>query len=352
MNFTEKELAQYYNMTQPKSTKTIQFMYLDSLQQLANAKNNYGADLLYFIVKNDNLPLYNNLIAKGVKFKYDTMTQSGETLLHMVKDSTMLSALLLTDAKNYIHIKDKNSNTLLHRYIDKPMLLEKILPFFSEYDDLDNQKKPLLKNFTLKTPKNVNDFLSIFQLLKGKLNVAFEYKNENPFLFSLIHIANTEQIKKLLNLGIDFSILSKKGNNIAGYLVEAGLYEKIDLLESSHINLNHKNQKGETALMIALKIENGSAVKHLIKGGMNPMKEEIQLWLKTPIETAMEAFLFWLSKEGNIEKIKEYNLIKESKSYINRIAKDSECIAILEKMMLEDTLIEDKRSMPSKRLKI
>jgi hypothetical protein len=350
MNFTEKELAEYYSMTQPLSEKSFYFMHLDNLQSLADTKNSYGADLIYFLVKNDNVNLYNNLSYKGVKFKYDNITQSGETLLHTVKDIRMLETLLLTDAKKLIHIKDKKDNTLLHRYIDKPILLKKIAPFFQNYNDLENKSKPLLKNFTVKNYKNVNDFLNIYQLFDGKLNISFEFKNGNPFLFSLVHTASPEQIKKMFDLGIDFSILSTKGNNLASYLIESGLYEKISLLDLTKIDLNHKNKEGKSPLILALDIENGSAVKYLIQGGLNPTQEEIEKWLKTPIETAMEAFVLWLSKEGNIEKIKKYNLLKESKSYINRIAENSTCISILEKMILEETLDDEKK--PIKKMKL
>ena len=351
MSFTENELAQYYKMAHPKSIKSVYFMHKDNLQNLIDAKNNYGADFLYFIIKNDNTPLYNSLIHKGVNFNYDTITQSGETLLHVVKDIRMLEILLTTSAKKYIFYEDKKNNTILHRYINKTSLVEAIKPYFKDYQEKEDN--PILKNINIQSSGDVNKFLKIYDLFDRKLNITFEDKNQTPFLFSLMYHASAEQIKKIIDTSIDLSILSSQGNNLAHYLIETGLYERLDLFKSySKIDLNHQNKEGRSPLMTALSIGNGNAINYLIKGGLNPMLEEINQWLKTPIITAIEAFGFWLSKEGSIKKIKEYNLLKEAKSYTGRLAKDPTFHAILEKMILEESLLSDTCAPTPKKLKI
>lgn len=351
MSFTEKELSEYHRLAHPKSPSSIHRFHQDLIQEMVNQKNSYGADFLYFLVKNDNTPLYNNLIYHGVKFNYQTITQAGETLLHMVKDIRMLEILMQTDAKDYIYKKDKNENTVLHRYINNMDLIKKIRPHFFNYNDFDKQQKPLLKGFNLQKLSDVNNFLNIYSLFNKKLNIEFEYKKNTPFLFALIYLANQEQLKKIEDTHVDFTMLSQEGNNIVHYLIETGKYEKIDYLKSiSKEHFNQKNNHGDTPLTIALKIENGTAINFLVKKGIKPSLDEINLWLKTPILTAMEAFASWMYDENNLKTLKNNELLSHAKSYIGRVAKEDKLHALLEKLILEENM--DSGIKPVKKMKI
>jgi len=215
------------------------------------ATDDYNNNILIVILdnffENDNvfIDCINYLIDKGIDI--NQQNEYKETPLSIVYNNQNFDVLKL--------LIEKNANININ--IDKTPFIIELLKTFSTIRNSNNvfyRKRGVLREiinlcFDKITNVNIIDPTNGLSLL---MIIYIFLKDDRYFNQYFNKIINTE-----LNIGVDLNIQDENGNTILMYVVESNdIPISKKLLRNPNININLKNNEGDTALDIALKEKN------------------------------------------------------------------------------------------------
>jgi len=170
--------------------------------------------------------------------------------------------------------------------------------------------------------------LSVFIVIVGGIfffSLKMElYKEKQILTKYLIHSAengDTEAIETFIKLGIDVNARDDEGNTVLMYVAKEG-HESVvrKLLKHEHIVYDAKNEKGETALMFAAN-SNEAVLKLLLEKGadINEKNEEGETALMYVKDVKTANFLLGKGLRGRFKAYGQ-NLVYDSKNNIDWFA--------------------------------
>lgn len=199
------------------------------LQQGANIDyvDEDGLNLFYFAIFNEKLEFAKELVALGFKLNINPQDKRHALAIAALKNNLEIMHYLYTlgfDAQNSV--------------LDKDNLLEFVLQ---------------TPNEDLKRPEgtysdvNATTFLHLAQMFQPKLNMKRKLGYHNLALQSNSSYS-VEYLKILLQLGVDINKNNKSYSPLQFIRVDERMTEKLNLLLTKEIDINHQDDDGDTAL--------------------------------------------------------------------------------------------------------
>jgi len=352
----------------------------ESLLSVATALNNTTPNFIQYLL--DNME-YNHC---------QTSKNKENPLLNILKsknpNTLEITRMILNKCgDSIVKQQDKFLNTPLHvasqsNYKDSPEVIE-LLFAFGALDSLEKRdmygKFPLIRAFESDNPRK-NEVISI--LINKGANTDIKYKNQTPLILAAIE-GNEQIVKKLFenpktaktiefkddndktalltnaasknpNMNIIRFLVDKQGaniettdqfgNNALFYAIENGSLPLIKYLLTAQrrkLNVGHKNNDGETALMKAVQKNRVDIVKLLLSSGadINAVNNDGDSVLMYAIESDNPDLIRYLITQNKID-IKHSNNLGRTVLHI-AVTRDSKNIVSIIKVIL-DNIDKDK----------
>jgi hypothetical protein len=322
---------------------------LNALHLINHEKIN-GVSFIYYITKNNNINLMNHLLNKyHDKMILNHLTLSKENILHITSSVEMFNILMNTPLKSHIYDTDNKGNTLLHKYISNFKLLEKIKPFFEDINIVNDNNQSPLAFFRLS--RKVDEFIQLYELFDKKINLNIT-NNKGIFIpFALFEKYETKEIKKLLDLGIDFTQKDENNNTLFHFIAKSNaLCQKLPIFEKGHSiyrYINDKNNENKTAAQMCLNKHTHIGLGTFIHHGLELNADEIEDILS--INNTQYKYLFrsvflnYFQKSNLVfDTIIQGNLLNQLNDLVKEKQKDSTYIGVnfLERMKIFDAYYE------------
>ena len=237
--------------------KTIKFLIKKGAD--INITNKEGQTPLHYILQKGNSTLIQEIgpfIIK--KTDVNIKNKKGETPLHLAKTIDTVQLLIKKGAN--INAKDIQGRTPLYNI--NRLYLESIKFLIEKGADLNS--KDYNGNTVLHLASD-SSFLEVIKILiKNKANVNIKNKKEESPLHYAVRTGALESISLLIDAGADINSQNKKGET--ALMIQNDL-KITELLLKNNVDVNIKDNSGQTALHHSIKKEKSEVISLLLEKG-------------------------------------------------------------------------------------